>query len=89
MSKKLKKSFEETLKAVGPRNIQSLEVKARTASSLALMYPENAAVLRAIESAAIRQMASILFRVRRREDTRMAANSGDNEGPTSARLAAD
>lgn len=60
MMRTQKHSFKETLRAAVPQNIQALEKKTRTASSLGAAYPEHASVFHAIESEAIRQLFHIL-----------------------------
>ena len=57
---KSKATFHKILLAVIPRNVEALENEARTASALAIAYPEHDMAFRAIESDALRQLYRIL-----------------------------
>lgn len=60
MSRKRRRTFDDTLLAVGPQNASVLERKARVAASLARSYPEYRGVLYAIESEALCQAFRVL-----------------------------
>lgn len=72
MRRKNSKPFAEILIAVASCSVQTLEYKARTASSLAETYPENIDAFRSIESRALRQVFRIL--------TEMPASNVDEGG---------
>jgi hypothetical protein len=72
MARQSRQTFEQILMAASPQNFQVLENKARTAFSLAVTYPENGGVLRAIETEALRQMFQILLRELTIEDAPVA-----------------
>ena len=80
MVQKSRQTFGETLLAVAPQNVQTLECKARTASSLAVTCPECEGPLRAIESAAIEQMFRILVHMPSTRDTWATVCDGGDGG---------
>jgi hypothetical protein len=75
MSRKTGKTFEQILTAAIPANLQSLENKAHTASSLAVTYPKNEAVFREIENEALRKIFQILISELKIEDVRAIVSS--------------
>ena len=89
MPRTSRQTFEETLLAVTPRNAQSLENKAHTASSLAVTYPENADAFRTIESEAIQQLFRILAYVPWIGNPSAIVGSEPDRVLNLARLAAD
>jgi hypothetical protein len=73
-----RETFQHILVAVAPQNIQALDHEARTASALAVTYPENEGAFRAIESAALRQIFCIVVHEKWTGDTGVAVGSGEN-----------
>ncbi len=89
MARQARQTFKQLLLAVALRNVQTLEYKARTASSLAETYPENAAAFRAIESEAIQQMFRILVNRPWIGDARATVGSWPDRELAGARVAAN
>ena len=81
-------AFKQILVAVAPRNIQTLENKARAASALATTYPENEAVFRSLESEALRQIFRILADMGNGQDTRHIVDRRPDRKPAGVSLLA-
>jgi hypothetical protein len=67
---KSRNTFRHILVAVAPRNIQTLENEARTASKLAAAYPENETAFHSLESDALQQIFRIITDAAKGEDVR-------------------
>jgi len=89
MTHSFRPTFEETLLAVASQNVQSLEHKAHTASSLAVTYPKNAGVFRAIESEAIQQMFHVLVQMPSMPSARTVAGERPSAEIAEAKPVAD
>lgn len=76
-------TFNQILRAVAPNNTQALENKARIASGLAVVYPENEVFFRAIESDALRQLYRILTERRNTEGDATAPSPPGGAGASS------
>jgi len=71
-----RETFQQILVTVAPRNIQTLENQAQVASALAVTYPENEGVFRAIESDALQQIFRIVVREPLTGEMGIASGSG-------------
>jgi len=89
MPRRWRQTFKETLLAVASRNVQALEYKARTASSLAETYPERGGAFRTIESEAIQQIFRILANEPWIGDTWTPVGSGPDRELAGARVVAN
>ncbi len=89
MNSRSKETFSQILMTVAPQNVQSLEYKARTASSLAETYRESGGAFRAIESEAIQQILRILVYEPWIREASVAVSPRPGREPAEARVAAD
>ncbi len=89
MPGKCEQTFEETIRAVGPRNAQTLERKAHIAALLAGTYPEHRDILRALENKALDQVFRILTEIATSRSPSHTTNKRADRDPAGVRVAAD
>jgi len=84
-----RETFQRILVAVAPRNIQTLENGARTASALATTYPKNEAVFRSLESEALQQIFRIMTDMAPGQDAWRIVGKRPDREPAPVRLLAE